>query len=203
MGGTVGYPKPFWTADDARGALNRLRDSELSQAAKPVEETHEEYLSLTEQIEALEQRRREVMEVGKKTIRDYQAARYNLLLKRVSESGKAFCDFKDHVVEEVSLRLMWRKHYPAYFINHICKKCLAEIKVEKPRWHYLLEMREEGGVTFQMKGEEWKPLDPHETIDYRDPEVLKLVDANLARKYNLPTSFSETTFPPDLDHSFR
>lgn len=202
MGG-CGRSERFWSVDDAQSALVHLRDSELSQPAKLVDEINNEYLKLTEQIEALEQKRSEVVEAGKKAIRDYQAARYNLLLKRVSGGGKAFCDFKDHVVEEVSLRLMWRKHYDAYFINHICNKCLLEIKVEKPRWHELLEMKEEGGVTFQLKGEEWKPLDPHKTIDYRDPKVLKLVDIDLARKYSLPTSFSESSFPPDLDHSFR
>ena len=203
MGGTVGYPKRFWTDADAQNALISLRDSELSQTAKLVEETHDEYLTLTEQIEALERKRSEVVETGKKAVRVYRVARYNLFLKKVREEGKVYCDYKDHVTKEVSIHLMWRKDVSGYYIHHVCEKCLKEIRTDRTSCAELLEMKEEKSIIFQLKAGEWVPLNPDRTHDHRDENMTGWIHPDLARKYDLPISFDLGHFPPDLDMLFR
>jgi hypothetical protein len=171
--------------------LEKLKHSELGAAAvDPIIEKHVEWLDIKAQLKTLEEKLLEVATARGKAVINYNRALYKLLLRKIQESGKAYCEYDNHVVSEVSAELTWNLNCNGYYFLNACSRCLKEIKAGEivgGNRHVFYETKVEGGIRMRLKDGVWKPLpDDCHFYDSASEGYEGWLEDTLLKAYSLP-----------------
>lgn len=188
--------------------LEKLKRSELGTVVvSPVIEKCTEWLAIKAQLKTLEEKLAEVTEAGKTTVHNYNHALYRLLLRKIQESGKTYCELTHHVVSEVTTVLMQSSSSDhRYYLKNACSQCLEVIKaggiVGCGMRYTLHETKMEGSIRMVLKDGVWKPVPKNLFWDHTSEDHTGWLEDKLLKAYGLPGKMEWTyhgkVFPPQI-----
>ena len=169
--------------------LEKLGRFGLDAAINPVIEKYTEWWKVKSEIHTLENKRREVEEEGKKAVDEYNRALYKLLLRKIHESGKVYCEADNHVVSEVTTELVFNINCSQYDLQNVCSRCLNAIKageIVHGARHILYETKVEDGIRMMFKDGIWKPVPKDYFYDTTSEDYGGWLEDKLLKDYGLP-----------------